>query len=91
MTQQLPNHPTYRRYPNSQAQAAWKRVAAAALARARADALEEALAAIALWQSPSHVRLHAGEMTAQEMRSVQAVLGGIASRIRALKNKEPQP
>ena len=41
-------------------------------------AREEALAEIAKWQKPSHVRLHAGEMTAQEMRSVQAVLGAIA-------------
>lgn len=28
--EQLPNHPAYRRYPNSHAEAAWKRVADAA-------------------------------------------------------------
>lgn len=29
------------------------------------------------WLKPSHVRLHAGEMSAQEMRTVLAVVGAI--------------
>lgn len=32
--------------------------------------------------TPSEVRLMAGEMSAQEMRTVQAVLGGLRSRLR---------
>lgn len=35
------------------------------------------------WRTPSHIRLHAGEMTAQELRSVQAVAQAIASEIRS--------
>lgn len=34
------------------------------------------------WRSPSHVRLHAGEMSAQEMRSAQVVARAIAQEIR---------
>lgn len=37
------------------------------------------------WRSPSHARLHAGEMSAQEMRTVQAVTLAIATEIRGLK------
>lgn len=33
------------------------------------------------WQRPAEIRLRAGEMTAQEMRTARAVLGGIASEI----------
>jgi hypothetical protein len=29
------------------------------------------------WLDPDHIRLHAGEMSAQEMRSVLAVLRGV--------------
>lgn len=32
--------------------------------------------------TPADIRLMAGEMTAQEMRTVQAVLGGLSRRIR---------
>lgn len=49
------------------------------LARTTADTL-------ALWQRPSHIRLYAGEMTAQEMRSVLAVVGAIS---RALTGDAP--
>ena len=45
------------------------------------EALEGSAAIVALWQRPSHVRLYAGEMSAQEMRSVQAVLGAISRAI----------
>jgi hypothetical protein len=34
------------------------------------------------WDSPSKIRLHAGEMTAQEMRSVRAILKPVAAAIR---------
>jgi hypothetical protein len=33
------------------------------------------------WSRQAHVRLHAGEMTAQEMRSVQAVLGAVRREV----------
>lgn len=36
------------------------------------------------WDSPSELRLAAGEMTAQELRTVRAVARGIASAIRNL-------
>ena len=40
------------------------------------------------WSRPSHVRLMAGEMSAQEMRSVQAVLQAVAADVgRAVKDK----
>ena len=34
------------------------------------------------WMNPDYIRLHAGEMTAQEMRSVLAVVKAIAAEIR---------
>lgn len=37
------------------------------------------------WQVPSYLRLHVGEMSAQEVRTVGSVLGAIR---RALKNSE---
>jgi hypothetical protein len=33
------------------------------------------------WQDPDHIRLHAGEMTNQEMRSVLAVLRAVRAEI----------
>lgn len=71
--------------------AAWGRVADAARAHLASEvqrAREEALTEIAKWQKPQHVRLHAGEMTAQEMRSVQAVLGAI---VRSLSTPPAEP
>ena len=41
--------------------------------------------------SNDEIRLMAGEMTAQEMRSVQAVLGAVRSRIREAKPKHAAP
>ena len=38
------------------------------------------------WTHPDTLRLHAGEMTAQELRTVVAVLNGVIAAIRA----EPQ-
>ncbi len=38
--------------------------------------------ASALELSPSQIRLMAGELTAQEMRTVQAVLNGLAAQLR---------
>jgi hypothetical protein len=43
------------------------------------------------WRNPSHVRLHAGEMTAQEMRSVQSVARAIADEIRELSGNDESP
>lgn len=36
------------------------------------------------WQDPDHIRLHAGELSAQEMRTVLAVLRAIRWEINAL-------
>ena len=33
------------------------------------------------WQDPDHIRLHGGEMTAQEMRSVLAILRAVRAEI----------
>jgi hypothetical protein len=33
------------------------------------------------WSKPDYIRLHAGEMTSQEMRSVQAVLKAIRAEL----------
>lgn len=35
------------------------------------------------WQRPDYIRLHAGEMTTQEMRSVLAVLKAVSREIHA--------
>lgn len=42
---------------------------------------QQAVAVIDKWLDPQHIKLHAGEMTAQEMRSVLAVLRGIRAEI----------
>jgi len=34
-----------------------------------------------LWQQPSHILLHAGEMSAQELRSVIAVVKAITAAL----------
>lgn len=64
----------------------------ARLRTARADAWCEgrdaAAAAVAPWLSASHILLHAGEMTAQELRSVKAVVKACDSAIRALNPPE---
>lgn len=51
------------------------------LAKALATTVRAACAA-QLELTPSEIRLMAGEMSAQEMRTVQAVLGGLTGRIR---------
>ncbi len=48
--------------------------ARAALASAR----DSALAILAEWRRADHMRLHCGEMTAQEVRTVRAVLDAVA-------------
>lgn len=55
-----------------------------ALATARREALEEALATIRPWKKRDHLSLHAGEVTAQEFRTVVAVLISIEGSLRAL-------
>lgn len=42
-----------------------------------AMALGKALGVLDRWLDPDHIRLHAGEMTTQEMRSVLAVLRAV--------------
>lgn len=51
----------------------------------RADALEEAAKVAEKWSTAQALRLACGEMTAQELRTALAVVNGIVSRIRALK------
>lgn len=61
-----------------------------ALRQARADALEEAAKVVDEWARCSQTRrLHMGEMTLQEERSVRAALISRASAIRSLKDKQP--
>lgn len=48
---------------------------------------DEVLEILALWSDANHIRLHAGEMTAQEMRSVKAVVGAITREVRALASR----
>lgn len=43
--------------------------------------LANTLCIIDRWQDPDYIRLHAGEMTAQEMRSVLAVLRAVRAEI----------
>lgn len=47
----------------------------------QAVALARVLGVIDVWRDPDHIRLHAGEMTAQEMRTVLAVLRGLRADI----------
>jgi hypothetical protein len=60
----------------------------AQIASIRDETLEEAAKRGDAWDSPSALRLMAGEMTAQEMRTARAVARGIAAAIRALPTKE---
>jgi hypothetical protein len=47
--------------------------------------LVKVLEILTKWQNPNHIRLMAGEMTAQEMRTVLAVLSGIKYEIGRIK------
>lgn len=49
--------------------------------KARIAEKERCLNAIAPWRSPDHIRLHAGEMTAQEMRSCVALARAIFAAV----------
>ena len=42
---------------------------------------DRCLRVVEQWLKPAHVRLHAGEMSAQEMRSVLAVVSAIAAGV----------
>lgn len=53
---------------------------------AAAEAERAACAAIVdKWSDGGHLKLHAGEMTAQELRTVQAVVNAIKADIRGAK------
>ena len=43
--------------------------------------LRNSLAVMDRWLDPDHIRLHAGEMTTQEMRSVLAVLRAVRAEL----------
>lgn len=52
------------------------------VAREGADwAIDKAHEIIEKWLKPDHMRLHAGEMSAQEVRSARAVLKAVQSEI----------
>ena len=48
------------------------------------QAIEDVLSLLDKWQKPSHLQLMAGEMSAQEKRSVFAVLGALRLQIERL-------
>ncbi len=53
--------------------------------------LARAYGVLDMWLDPDHIRLHAGEMTSQEMRSVLAVLRGVrADLARPIQNGAPR-
>lgn len=58
------------------------------LRRARIEALEEAAKRIEPWLTTSKTKLHVGELTANELRAVVAVVGVILASVRALINQE---
>ena len=62
----------------------------AAHARGFAEAREMAAKVNRAWLNAQELRLHAGEMTAQELRTVRAVLIARAAAIAALTPKEPK-
>ena len=73
LTERLRNHaahPAYHPYGPIFAEAA-------EAIRDRDAEIERLRKAIAQWQSPDYMRLHAGEMTPQDVRNVQAVLTAI--------------
>lgn len=43
------------------------------------------------WQQNSHIMLHAGEMSAQELRSVKAVVKAIEAEVAAVPSPDQQP
>lgn len=67
------------------ASADWEKTEYAGLIREAVNVERARCAKIAeAWRTPSYARLHAGEMGAQEMRTVQAVALAIATEIRAV-------
>lgn len=74
---------------HSVADAITKAVAAAlrtadanAYVRGKRDGMEQAAATAEAWARPQQIRMHAGEMTAQEARTGKALLNGVAASIR---------
>lgn len=55
-----------------------------AYAKGYRQATSDAAATAHAWSEPQVLRLHAGEMTGQEMRTARAIMAGIVARIRAL-------
>jgi hypothetical protein len=49
--------------------------------KARMAEKDRCLKEIAKWSSSGHILLHAGEMTAGELRSVKAVIGAIYTAV----------
>lgn len=51
----------------------------------RADERKQALAIVERWMKPQSMKLHTGEMTAGELRTVLAVLAGLAGLAAAIR------
>lgn len=66
-------------YKTPSVQAAWELWQAS-----RAHTLEEVTPIVDRWRDVSYLKLHAGEMSAAEVRTVKAVLFAIGGRIGAL-------
>ena len=56
-------------------------VASNLVRQAKVEERERCLRVVEKWLKPDHIRLHAGEMDAQEMRSVIAVVRAIAAEV----------
>lgn len=66
---------------NDRLAAADRIVAEPSIKKAVAAERERCRAIASRWLSADHIRLHAGEMTAQELRSVRAVVAAIRREI----------
>ena len=53
------------------------------------EALDASLASTDMWVEPQSIRLHAGEITAQEMRTVRAIIKSLRGGIERLKIEPP--
>jgi len=74
------------------AESAWNRRSDdAARQRGVAEGIERAAAKAHAWSRADEIRLHAGELSAQEMRTTQAVIKALAHSIRALPDAPTDP
>jgi multidrug resistance efflux pump len=67
-----------------------REAAEAQVKRLRAETIEECAKKLQRWKRRDHLSLHAGEVTAQEFRTVVAVLLAIEGEFRALADANTQ-